>query len=383
MEIIDRARKYLSKMEGSVSGSGGHNACFSAAVAMVKGFDLPEGVALGLLMEEFNPRCAPAWSERELLHKVRQAARANSVPGYLLGNDKRRVTEADWKRGGASRAVEAEKVKKGQEIDHAAVKKMVVRERVDERFFIERSPVDVGALTGPEEMLGTLYQEGEKVLVFTSEMSQGDFGFEVRKGAGFPGRAFRLGARPGVRAEASALPRTGRLGVWFLCNPVDGEWKPNGGLDKKNRPMVSRRSAPNVTSWRFLLLESDELDPEVWMNVVGQLPMPIAAIYTSGGRSVHALVRLDARTQDELRQAGDMIGPVLAKLGGDWKALSSVRLTRLPMCKREGKMRKVMGDGGGYERYAEPREQRLLWLNPEPECVPILTMPKLRDMERD
>jgi hypothetical protein len=383
MEIIDRARKYLSRMEGSVSGAGGHNACFSAAVVLVRGFDLPEAVALGLLQEEFNPKCAPAWSERELLHKVRQASRANGEVGYLLGNDKRRVTEADWKRGGASRAVEPEKLKKGQEIDHEALKRMVVRERVDERFFLERSPVDVGALAGPEEMLGTLYQDGEKVLVFTSEMSQGDFGFEVKKGDGFPGRAFRLGARPAVKAESAALPRTGRLGVWFLCNPVDGQWKPNGGLDKQHRPMVSRRSAPNVTSWRYLLLESDELDAEIWMNVVAQLPLPIGAIYTSGGRSVHALVRLDARTQDELRQASEMLGPVLAKLGGDWKALSSVRLTRLPMCTREGKMRKVVGDGGGYERYPQPREQRLLWLDPDPECLPILTMPKMRDTGRD
>jgi hypothetical protein len=381
VEIIDRARKYLEKMDGSVSGSGGHNACFAAAVAMVKGFDLPEGVALGLLQDEFNPKCAPAWSERELLHKVRQAARAHGEAGYLLGNDRRRVTEQDWKRGGSARAVEAEKVKKGQEIDHESIRRMVVREKIDERFFMERSPVDVVAMAGPEEVLGTLYQDGEKVLVFTSEMSQGDFGFEVKKGDGFPGRSFRLGARPGVRAESAPLPRTGRMGVWFLCNPVDGEWKTNGGLDKQNRPMVSRRSAPNVTSWRFLLLESDELDPAVWMNVVAQLPLPISAIYTSGGRSVHALARLDAKTQDELRRAGDMIGPVLAKLGGDWKALSSVRLTRLPMAMREGKMRRAVGDGAaGYEKFSEPREQRLLWLDPDPEPVPILTMPKVRDV---
>jgi hypothetical protein len=173
------------------------------------------------------------------------------------------------------------------------------------------------------------------------------------------------------------------MGAWMLANPVSGKWAQNGGLDSQKRPMLSRRSAPNVTSWRYLLLESDELDAEIWMNVVAQLPLPIGAIYTSGGRSVHALVRLDARTQDELRQASEMLGPVLAKLGGDWKALSSVRLTRLPMCTREGKMRKVVGNGGGYERYPQPREQRLLWLDPDPECLPILTMPKMRDTERE
>ena len=140
--------------------------------------------------------------------------------------------------------------------------------------------------------------------------------------------------------------------------------------------MMSRRSAPNVTSWRYLLLESDSVAPEVWLNVVVQMPLPISAIYTSGGRSVHALVRLDARTQDELRQATEWIGPVMAKLGADPGALSSVRLTRLPMCFREGKMHK----DGGYEKFPEPMEQRLLWLDPEPEAVAILTKPKMRDM---
>ena len=223
------------------------------------------------------------------------------------------------------------------------------------------------------------------MLVFTSERSQGDFGFEVARGEGFPGRSYRLGSRPGVKPEAAPLPRSCRLGAWFLANPVTGKWAPNGGVDRNGRPMLSRRSAPNVTSWRFLLLESDEVDPAVWMNVVAQLPLPIAAIYTSGGRSVHALVRLDARTQDELRMATEWLGPVLAKLGGDWKALSSVRLTRLPMVFREGKMESGGGAVARYERYEEPREQRLLWLDPEPEALAILTRAKIRDAmgERD
>ena len=145
MEVIERARRYLAKMDGSVSGSGGHNACFAAAVAMVKGFDLPEAVALELLRSEFNPRCAPAWSERELLHKVRQAARANSEAGYLLGVDRRRVTEEEWKRyQRQDRAIEPEKAKKDQEIDEKALRRMVAREAVDERFFPGAEPGGCG-----------------------------------------------------------------------------------------------------------------------------------------------------------------------------------------------------------------------------------------------
>ena len=384
MELIERASRYLSKMDGSVSGAGGHNACYAAAVAMVKGFDLPESVALDLLRADFNPRCSPAWSERELMHKVRQAMRANNESGYLLGNERRRASADDFKKYiRKERAIEAAAVKKDQATDDVALRRMVADVVVGERFFMERSPVDVGALAGPEEVLGSLYLPGEKVLVFTSERSQGDFGFEVAAGDSFPGRCFRLGNRPGVKPEVSPLPRSGRMGAWFLANPVSGKWAPNGSVDRNGRPQLSRRSAPNVTSWRFLLLESDEVDAEIWMNVIAQMPLPIAAIYTSGGRSVHALVRLDARTQDELRGATEWLGPVLAKLGGDWKALSSVRLTRLPMVFREGKMGSGEGGAARYEAYREPRLQRLLWLNPEPDAVPILTMPKMRDVEGD
>lgn len=380
MEVIERARRYLAKIESprraANDSQDSHSVVFGAAVALVKGFSFPDHVAKDLLIE-FCSRSDEPWTDREINHKISQAGRASSEDGYLLGNDRRRVTDEEWKRyQSQTRAAEPEKLKKRQEVDEAALRRMVVRGEVGERFLLERSPVDVGALAGPEEFLGTLYQEGEKVLVFTSERSQGDFGFEVARGENFPGRSFRLASRPGGKAEAAPLPRSGRLGVWMLANPVTGKWAANGGLDRDKKPMLSRRSAPNVTSWRYLLLESDSVDPAVWLNVVVQMPLPVAAAYTSGGRSVHALVRLDARTQDDLRQATEWIGPVMAKLGADPGALSSVRLTRLAMCFREGKMRK----DGGYEKFPEPMEQRLLWLDPEPEAVAILTKPKIRDL---
>jgi hypothetical protein len=380
MELLDRASKYLSKMAPSVSGSGGHNACFAAAVAMVKGFSLPDDVAYGLLMSDYNPRCAPPWNEREMRHKIAQAARANNEEGYLLGNDRRKVTMEEWKkrRRETEGAIPAEAMKKGQEIDNRAVLIMSSRERIDEAYLLDRSPIDIATITTPEAFLGELFEDGERVLVFTNERTQGDFGFHVAKGESAPGRSYRLGDRPGVKPRAESIPTTGRLGVWMLANPVDGVWKPNGTVDRHGRPITSRRSGPNVTAWRFLLLESDDLPPEQWLNIVANLPLPIAAIYTSGGRSVHVLVRLDARTQDELRQAAEIIGPVLAKLGGDWKALSSVRLTRLPCCAREGKMADDGKGGKSYRKFPQPEMQRLLWLDPDPEVLAIASRPKLR-----
>jgi hypothetical protein len=77
---LERARRYLEKMPGGIQGSGGSTTTFRAAVAMVRGFGLDPDDALRLLVEIHNPTCAPAWSERELRHKVRQAYQRARVP---------------------------------------------------------------------------------------------------------------------------------------------------------------------------------------------------------------------------------------------------------------------------------------------------------------
>jgi len=394
MELIDRARRYVGKMDASVSGAGGHNAAYAAAIAVVKGFDLPEGLAMQVLQEEFNSRCAPAWSEKELKHKLRQAEKANAERGYLLKNDKATWTAAAGhsRPHAAQQPAEAhapEAVKKGQDVDPAMIAAMTLRGfEMTERFLMERSPIDVRYVDTPELFLGHLYEPGEKALIFTSEYSQGDFGFFAAGGSEWPGTAWRLGGRPGVRPTEEALPRSGRCGVWFLANPVDGKWKPNGDRDENGEPVISRRSGPNVTVWRYLLLESDSVADATWLNLLGQLPLPIAALYTSGKRSIHALLRVEAKTQNEIQQMAEMLGPVLAKLGGDWKAMTSVRLTRLPLCLREGAM---VTDGktpagkpkSRYVRWPEPGEQRLLWLDQEPTADSILTKPRLRVLDAE
>jgi hypothetical protein len=81
---LDRASKYLATMPGAISGSGGHTATFRAACVLVRGFVLEPDEALRLLVTEYNPRCAPAWSQRELQHKVRQAYQRARLPfGWL------------------------------------------------------------------------------------------------------------------------------------------------------------------------------------------------------------------------------------------------------------------------------------------------------------
>ncbi len=83
--LENRAGAYLDAMAPAISGQGGHNATYAAATAMVHGFGLPPDRALVLLIERFNPRCEPPWSEEELRHKVEDAATKPHThpPGWL------------------------------------------------------------------------------------------------------------------------------------------------------------------------------------------------------------------------------------------------------------------------------------------------------------
>lgn len=83
-ERTKRARAYLAACEPAVSGSSGHQQTWAAALAVTVGFDLTDDEAYALLTE-YNARCQPPWTERELWHKVRSASKNARRPrGYLL-----------------------------------------------------------------------------------------------------------------------------------------------------------------------------------------------------------------------------------------------------------------------------------------------------------
>jgi hypothetical protein len=127
-----------------------------------------------------------------------------------------------------------------------------------------------------------------------------------------------------------------------------------------------------VTDWRFLVLESDHAPENLWLKALVQLPFPVSAIYTSGGRSVHALVKVGCKTKADFDGLRDDLVQVLAPLGADAAAMTAVRLSRLPGLYRHGSKDK----DGKLQRYPKPRWQKLLWLNPTAKAEPILNIAK-------
>jgi hypothetical protein len=231
-------------------------------------------------------------------------------------------------------------------------------------------PLPTVATQGPEtarQFLDALYDADERVLVFTRFYSQGDF--QVTAGGG---GCVRLADKQGVEPVTSALPHGGPEGVWFLNQPITGEWKINHAATNHGAPRWGRRHRDCVRAWRYLVLESDVADPDLWLRALVLLPLPIAAIYTSGGQSIHALIRMDAEDKSTFDAIRDELVQVVCPLGADAAAMTAVRLTRLPGMLRHGKTNKE----GTLQRYDRPRLQRLAWLNPEPENESILNLAK-------
>lgn len=88
LSISQRAAAYLERMPPAIAGSGGHFATFAAAAVLTRGFAMPDGQALPLLMAWNQTHCQPPWSEAELRHKLRSAATSTRPLGYLLNESR-------------------------------------------------------------------------------------------------------------------------------------------------------------------------------------------------------------------------------------------------------------------------------------------------------
>lgn len=71
MDVKRRARDYLAQLPPAISGCRGHDTTFMAACWLVR-FGLGNRDAMTLL-REFNERCQPPWTEKELSHKLDDA----------------------------------------------------------------------------------------------------------------------------------------------------------------------------------------------------------------------------------------------------------------------------------------------------------------------
>jgi len=77
--LVKRAAAYVDKMDPSISGSHGHVALLSAAVALKRYFMLPDDESLSILETVFNPKCQPPWQRKDLARKLGEAMKASRL----------------------------------------------------------------------------------------------------------------------------------------------------------------------------------------------------------------------------------------------------------------------------------------------------------------
>jgi hypothetical protein len=85
ISLSERIERYIDACPPAISGQNGHDQTFQVACILVQGFDLAPDDAAPFLFQ-YNQRCDPPWTERELRHKLHDADRTPSYKprGYLL-----------------------------------------------------------------------------------------------------------------------------------------------------------------------------------------------------------------------------------------------------------------------------------------------------------
>lgn len=157
------------------------------------------------------------------------------------------------------------------------------------------------------------------------------------------------------------------MGAWIRFNPIDGKGVKND----------------NVSAFRYMLLESDNMSLGKQKAILEQLELPIAAMVFSGGKSIHAIVKVDAYSYEEYRKRVDFIYSIAQKNGfkPDKKNRNPSRLSRMPGVMRDGNPQFLMATNIGKENYKE-WEEWIASVNddlPEPEELDALwdNMPDL------
>lgn len=244
------------------------------------------------------------------------------------------------------------------------------------RDFLRRvSPIGIPAEPHkwPELFLDALYPHRDRVLIFTKFASQGQFLRVIHE------KNYALHPVPGRKAHpVPSLPDRGEDGVWFLASPVEGVWKENPTMTdpRTGAPKIGRRHAACCTAFPFAVLESDVIPEPQWLRILARLRDDIAAIYTSGGKSIHALIRLHPtpKSAEQFNAHRRSLIERLVPLGADRAALTAVRLTRLPGAVRLSKL--APGASVATPGHAL---QSLLYLNPTPSPgIRICDMPLRR-----
>ena len=292
MTTLERAALWLAKVPPAVSGQNGHSTTYTAAVGLVHGFQLGYGDAMTLL-SEWNLSCQPPWSDKDLAHKLREAAsRSHDKPaGHLIqststGMDLSRVT---FKR--PTPAPGASEFQRFLQSAFAPTEVVCICEQVE-----DGKPMTSGSFLPIEDWIAR-FDDPESIL-FRSDRTDG---------------------------------------VFVRINPF--------------RPSLYSGSDNDVSAYRHVLVEFDDKPKAEQEQLLRSSGLPISVLIDSGGKSIHAWVRVDAPNRKEWDARRDLIYSSIP--GVDPKNKNPSRFSRLPGAWRGDQKQKLLATNLGANSWED------------------------------
>ena len=285
LDVIERARRYLAKMPPAITGQHGHDQTFAVACTLVQGFGLSVDAAAPLFAD-YNARCSPPWSEHDLAHKLADADRA-APPAEGRGH---------LARGNAHRPPMSAPSSASPSIGHSSLD---IGHSEGDAFgtFLRAcfEPADVLSIAP-----GALHPESERAVPEHG-------GVNTLSRDAWLERAASRGGIAGVF--------TSRHGLFIRINPV------RSGADGTD---------DDVTTLRHILVESDAIPKAEQERQLRASGLPIAALIDSAGASVHAWVRIDAKTREEYHARREKVWSALPGFQIDKANKNPSRFSRCP-----------------------------------------------------
>ena len=205
------------------------------------------------------------------------------------------------------------------------------------------------------EYLKHAFRSGELVNVVTSAKWDEDRRKWFPANAGFSQERDMIIKRLENGLDGFAGDRNTAAGVWIRANPMDGKGVKNS----------------NVTSFRHVLVESDEMDLDKQIEIYKRLELPITCLTLSAGKSVHALVKVGAQNEQEYKERVTRIFQACADQGLiiDRQNRNPARLTRFAGFERGDKQQSLLAVEIGSDSYETWSESFVLDELPEYESL--------------
>lgn len=126
-------------------------------------------------------------------------------------------------------------------------------------------------------------------------------------------------------------------GAWIRLNPMDGK-----GIHDRN-----------VIDYRHALVEADGPPIEMQWSIINKLKLPCAAVVHSGGKSLHASVKIQAHDAKEYAIRVAKLYAILEANGLkiDTQNKNPSRLSRLPGCTRKGNPQYILATNIGCDSW--------------------------------